>query len=157
MGVELADDEEEAEFQLSDVRDAELRDVGRVLFDFETSRFQLARPAVLLSVLLQSIRTPPVRVASLWISLPVTRLSSSLRKDSAMEALVLSNSLFLARSSLFEAASEAFVGLFFVGLALRLFAGEALGEFWLGVPASSSSEYMPNFASPRLAGVFFGE
>ena len=56
------------------------------------SRFQLARPAVELSLLDQMILMPPVAVVKLDIFPNAMRSSSSLRKFSAMPCFEVSNS-----------------------------------------------------------------
>lgn len=61
---------------------------GFVDFERMVSRFQFARPAVVLSFLLQSILTPPVEAASSAIFPSVIFSSSSLRKDSVRSCLV---------------------------------------------------------------------
>ena len=103
------------------------------------SRFQLARPAVELSFLLQTIRTPPVDAARVESPPFVTILSSSSRKAVARVCFLESNNFF---------SSIAFLSLF-AGLLMRPFFTCSDGER----PSSSLKEGTKGF---RLT-VFCGE
>lgn len=93
------------------------------------SRFQFARPAVVLSFLLQMIFTPPVEAESLAISPLVILVSSSARKDSASACFDCENA-FLASFAI----RSCFTGLFLGDPSGTVFSAKDLGlgnrVFW---------------------------